>query len=611
MSKEITTRLNIDDKEVAHFVSVTLVQKFHDHHTFEIVLHQDALLQGSHTMQSTMDYIGKFVVLGFGLDSDGDNTFRGLITEAGLRQGQGCWAQLVLKGYSPTYLLEGGEHLDSYSDMGLAAIVKELAQNLAQNDLNLVAKPAFKGDIAYTCQYRESNFGFMRRLAAEYGEWFYFDGQNLYFGRPKSPEPLELLYGEQVQELDFSLRLVPSKVSHYSYNEKEHQLNTSEGGKVSTNPYMKKALGTTDQLYRQTVVQPTLLPAEGQGELDSYSTQQKGLKAAGSVVLVAQGDDPRVKIGGLVKITLNEHHYSGQGSEEGEYLITSITHHIADTGSYHHSFEAIPSANDYVPAEAAKPMAETQVAEVTDNADPKGIGRVKVQMLWQAEKNKSSDWIRLLTPDAGSSDKVGTNRGQVFIPEVGDQVLLGFRYNDPNRPFVMGSVFHGKNGKGGGKDNNIKSIKTKSGHSIEFDDTSKGTSLTIKDPAGNTIFLDTSGKNITITAPETMTLKAKNMVFKVEENMTTDIGGDSKTTIEKEMSTSVGKDHKLTITGKHEISSKETKETVDGDKTATIDGKWKQNIASAKLISEKGDFFIHSAKVATLQGDSDAKVSKG
>jgi len=38
----------------------------------------------------------------------------------------------------------------------------------------------------------------------------------------------------------------------------------------------------------------------------------------------------------------------------------------------------------------------------------------------------------------------------VFIPEKGDQVLVGFRYNNPNRPFVLGSLFNGKNGGGGG-----------------------------------------------------------------------------------------------------------------------------------------------------------------
>ena len=51
-------------------------------------------------------------------------------------------------------------------------------------------------------------------------------------------------------------------------------------------------------------------------------------------------------------------------------------------------------------------------------------------MLWQ-KNNATTDWIRVLTPDGGSSEPFSKNRGYVFIPEVGDQVIVGFRYNDP------------------------------------------------------------------------------------------------------------------------------------------------------------------------------------
>ena len=81
------------------------------------------------------------------------------------------------------------------------------------------------------------------------------------------------------------------------------------------------------------------------------------------------------------------------------------------------------------------------------NDDPKKKGRVQVKMNWQSGDMKTS-WIRVMTPDAGSSDSVSSNRGMVFIPEKGDQVLVGFRHNNPNRPFVFGSLFNGKSGGG-------------------------------------------------------------------------------------------------------------------------------------------------------------------
>ena len=60
------------------------------------------------------------------------------------------------------------------------------------------------------------------------------------------------------------------------------------------------------------------------------------------------------------------------------------------------------------------------------------------------------------------------NRGYVAIPEVGDQVMVSFVHNHPDRPFVMGGMFHGQVGLGGGSDNRVKSIQTRSGHRIIF-----------------------------------------------------------------------------------------------------------------------------------------------
>ena len=81
------------------------------------------------------------------------------------------------------------------------------------------------------------------------------------------------------------------------------------------------------------------------------------------------------------------------------------------------------------------PLAETQMATVLSNADPQGKGRVRVRMNWQTD-GMQTGWVRVMTPDGGSSSDVKSNRGFVFIPEVGDQVLLGFRHGDPARPYV-------------------------------------------------------------------------------------------------------------------------------------------------------------------------------
>ena len=113
--------------------------------------------------------------------------------------------------------------------------------------------------------------------------------------------------------------------------------------------------------------------------------------------------------------------------------------------------------------------------------------------------------------------------------------MVGFVHNHPDRPFVMGGMFHGQVGLGGGADNRVKSIQTRSGHRIVF---TEDESIIITDKSGNEIHLDTTGSNINISTPETMTLNCKNMNINVGENMTTNVGMNASEMIGMNKSTS-------------------------------------------------------------------------
>ena len=152
------------------------------------------------------------------------------------------------------------------------------------------------------------------------------------------------------------------------------------------------------------------------------------------------------------------------------------------------------------------PLAETQMPTVLSNAAPDGKGRVPVRMNWQTD-GMQTGWVRVRTPDGGSSSDVKSNRGFVFIPEVGDHVLVGFRHGDPSRPYVMGSLFNGFTGKGGGKGNNCKSLTTRSGSSLMLND-SKG-SVTLHDKGGVKMNFDGNG-NLTATSRQSHVINSGN-----------------------------------------------------------------------------------------------------
>lgn len=87
--------------------------------------------------------------------------------------------------------------------------------------------------------------------------------------------------------------------------------------------------------------------------------------------------------------------------------------------------------------------------------------------------------------------------------------MVGFVHNHPDRPFVMGGIFHGGTGLGGGVNNHLKSIQTRSGIKVLMND-AEG-SVNIIDPSGNTYFMDGKG-NITVTAPKDMSFVAGNNI---------------------------------------------------------------------------------------------------
>jgi len=152
-----------------------------------------------------------------------------------------------------------------------------------------------------------------------------------------------------------------------------------------------------------------------------------------------------------------------------------------------------------------KPKAESQVAIVKENNDPDSLGRVRVKFNWQQGEDRTP-WIRQITGHASS------DRGMYFVPEIGDEVYVDFEQGNPDRPFIVGTTYRGNGApEFFDPDNNLKSIKTRSGHTILLNDKDGEESITINDKNGNVIHLDTKEKNITISAQETITLAAKDI----------------------------------------------------------------------------------------------------
>ncbi len=168
------------------------------------------------------------------------------------------------------------------------------------------------------------------------------------------------------------------------------------------------------------------------------------------------------------------------------------------------------SSSQFLGGLAAQPPAPVYggvaIALVTNNQDPQQLGRVKVSFPWLGS-GIESDWIRVVTPMAGP------NRGFYCLPEVDDEVLVAFEQGNLDFPYVLGTLWNGKDIPPAQNDdgkNNVRLWKSRSGHEIRLDDTEGKEQITIADKSGkNTIVIDTASNTLTITTEKDLQINAK------------------------------------------------------------------------------------------------------
>ena len=455
--------------------------------------------------------------------------FVGVVTNVQLHREGSDFGCIIVSGYSATYRMETAHSCFSWNDRTIGDVVKKLCE---QAKVQLELNPAFKETKDFICQYEESDFDFIRRLAHQYQEWMYFDGTKLIFGKPrKLADPIRLEYGTTLSSLDIGLQTLARSEQVFSYHsgaDREMQRMTPDlayGHDKLAGEAFRASLG----MFSKPARQHALPRISNETELDNYTGRKQAAETAETHYITAESQVPTLRVGSVISLYSSFLERVGNLSEEslGNFIIIEITHEVSQGSYYKNRFKAIPATIKAMPSPKVRmPLAETQMATVLSNADPEGKGRVRVRMNWQTD-GMQTGWVRVMTPDGGSSSDVKSNRGFVFIPEVGDQVLLGFRHGDPARPYVMGSLFNGTTGGGGLEGNHMKSLTTRSGHTIKLNDSLSSLGITIKDIKGNSIHIDSVGddiiinakRNITINAGETFTVNCKNANILAEESI--------------------------------------------------------------------------------------------
>ncbi|MBU9061796.1 phage baseplate assembly protein V [Phocaeicola vulgatus] len=498
----VATKVTVKGEE-QKFVSLHLRQGFNRHHTFTVVVNY---LSPNNTFQQTLEkfigYIGETASISFVHRQTGESyDFEGIITQVEMVGSMGETGGVAIHGTSPTILYENNRTLDSWMDQSLSTIIKEATQEYGK--VNLVSNPKYAAPIPYMAQYNESVFDFMNRLSALYGEWFYYDGTKVYFGKPDRDNTEKIVYDMDLEEVRLVANLVPGKSARYDYVAQENkQHNADTPAKPDgMNDLQSIAHSCSEKAYTAKTTSAADPHVTDKAELDEQMRIVKNASGANLLNIKGIGKTCRIRIGEIIDVSFPDRM---KLPPLGKFRIVGIEHEVRRDGHYSNSFVGVPDSTVHIPVpDAKRPLALPELATVKENNDDKGQGRVKVAFDWQ-KNGKTTNWIRVQTPNAGVSGAVPKNRGWVFVPEVGDQVMVSYEHGNPDRPYVTGSVFHSGSGKGGDKDNKVKSIITRSGNAIVFDDETG--SIVITDQTGKQLIMLDGTDAITVMAKKSITL---------------------------------------------------------------------------------------------------------
>ena len=436
-------------------------------------------------------------------------------------------------------LLQNAPHCRSFENMTLKDIIDSVLK--PYSDIKSKISPRFKDKIPYIVQYNQSDYAFISMLAVRFGEWMYNTGETFIFGEIEdSGSSANLEYpGGSLMSYNLHQSMTSFSFNHllpdyYQYGKEKAILKESAQGIAdgTVNNWTDKAYNASIQRFKNEQI--AVLNAggfdggkedEGSDSILDYSLKIEALgKKTGIMTVHGFSKLAMLKIGQTFLIRDNVQNKSGESKdvEQKALKVIGINHSFDYRQEYSNSFTAIPVACNYPSYSDADvfPSAPQQRAKVVENKDEQKLGRIRVQFPWQEIQSKEmkTPWLRIAVPYAGAS------KGYQFVPEIGEEVMVGFEMNNAERPYIIGSFYNGGNGKPDenwavsteedGTTNNIKAIRTRNGHTILFNDKGDAGLLEIYDNKNNTyhITLSADDKKITIYSAGNVEVVAKNNI---------------------------------------------------------------------------------------------------
>ncbi|MBU8933889.1 MAG: hypothetical protein KOO62_07760 [candidate division Zixibacteria bacterium] len=532
--------ISVDGTEIkADIYSVRLEQNVDAHHVLTAHLRHLGVSTESQEFDDPLKftaYLGKTLSLkitpkGEIVDSGRKLEFIGPVTEVRLDHGINKINTVVVTAMSPTVALDGhqrdkvfGTGLDCAGIVGQILSDYEITKGKIDSATVASAGGGLNMEVDSGVQYRETDYAYIKRLASEHQMFAYYSGKKFSVEKAKSNDEEELVWRQTLGSFALGVGTAPVNYYGHVWDFSKKSVVVAEASRSSVRASLSDFSGTSLESSE------TIYPTSGVSSVPKHPDQSKAdaaiareAESAAGRMMVCNGVSivPAIKVGSCVKV-------KGLDKIDGQYWVQAIVHHIGDGGKYHNNFQCTP-------LELALPDLKREEQHFThlltgivvDNNDPDGLGRIKIKMPWH--RDEETEFMRMLSPDAGSE------RGWFALPEIDDEVLVGYERGNSDMPVVLGCLYNGKDKPPlpvseavvSGKVE-AKVYRTRNGNEIRFDDASGSEKITISQMDGtNVMVMDMSGPSIAITSSGDISISGANVNIEATSgNIKMDAGAD-------------------------------------------------------------------------------------
>jgi phage baseplate assembly protein gpV len=373
-------------------------------------------------------------------DPAGTKLFTGTVTAIGSEQREGEQPELVVVAHDKSYKLGLSSRVKTWNKVSVSTVVGGLAS--ANGLSSTVGSSATATTLEYLLQV-DTDLGLLGELARRAGADWWVEGTTVYFGKPsemtESRVTVPLTLGDGLYS--FSARVVPApnQVNVSGWDTVNQQTVTGEAGSASNGVLATSTLAGMSNAAGNFVT--AAVGARTATEATTLSQALFDLRAAAAVEAsgTAAGN-AKMAPGGTVTV-------SGAGPLSGAYPLTAVEHVYRPRRGFVTRFrsgdrrpEGLIGAGRGDGGRLTGSIIGhhgVTAGVVTNINDPTSYGRVKVRFPGMSSTQESA-WARVVAMGGG------TTRGNVFIPEVDDEVLVAFEDGDTRTPVVIGGLYGSK-----------------------------------------------------------------------------------------------------------------------------------------------------------------------